>query len=262
MLNILKKYKTQIAQVLFLLVCVVFWQIYANQRNIMGFPPLDKILIRLVESFTDPQRNMLSYLGNSMLSIFKGLGIGIVLSVVFSGLSAISKTFYAIYNLVVSIFDLLPGVALLPILMITIGANDTSILILVIHSVVWPMSRNMINGFQTTPQIYIESGKNMGLGMFRLVFGVYIPASFTSILAGVKVGWARAWRGLISAEMIFGAAQSAGIGVYINNARTVWIDYQGVYAAIILIIIVGIIVEYGIFSTIEKKTVRKWGMVR
>ena len=262
MLKAIKKHKIKIAQVLFLALCVIFWQVYAKQRNIMGFPPLDKILISLAESFTDPQRNMLSYLSNSMLSILKGLGIGIVLSVVFSGLSAISKTFCGVYNLVVSIFDLLPGVALLPILMITIGANDTSILMLVIHSVVWPMSRNMINGFQTTPQIYIESGKNMGLGMFRLVFDVYIPASFTNILSGVKVGWARAWRGLISAEMIFGAAQSAGIGVYINNARTVWIDYQGVYAAIILIIVVGVVVEYGVFSTIEKNTVRKWGMVR
>ena len=82
------------------------------------------------------------------------------------------------------------------------------------------------------------------------------------MLSGIKVGWARAWRGLISAEMIFGAAQSAGIGVFINNARTIWIDYASVYAAIFLIIIVGIIVEYGLFRTIEKHTVRKWGMVR
>ena len=82
------------------------------------------------------------------------------------------------------------------------------------------------------------------------------------MLSGIKVGWARAWRGLISAEMIFGAAQSAGIGVFINNARTTWIDYPSVYAAIILIIIVGVIVEYGIFQVIEKCTVRKWGMVR
>lgn len=258
----MKKYKELIAQVIFVIVCIVFWQWYANKRNIMGFPALDTILLRLIDCFTNPQRKILSYLGYSLVSILKGLGIGAVLALFFSGLSVISKTFYAIYNLVVSVFDLLPGVALLPILMITIGANQTSILILVIHSVVWPMSRNMIDGFKITPGIYIEAGKNMGLGTAGLVFGVYIPAAFASILSGMKVGWARAWRGLISAEMIFGAAQSAGIGVFINNARTVWIDYPSVYAAIILIIIVGLIVEYGIFQVIEKKTVRKWGMVR
>ena len=258
----MKKYKTIIAQVIFVIACVVFWQVYATQRNIMGFPTLDTIFNSLINGFTDPQRPILVYLGHSLVSIMKGLGIGIVLAILFSGLSAISEIFDSIYNLVVSVFDLLPGVALLPILMITIGANDTSILILVIHSVVWPMSRNIIDGFKTTPRIYVESGKNIGLSTVGLVLGVYIPASFANMLSGIKVGWARAWRGLISAEMIFGAAQSAGIGVFINNARTIWIDYASVYAAIFLIIIVGIVVEYGLFRTIEKHTVRKWGMVR
>lgn len=258
----MKKYKNLIARLIFVILCVVFWQVYATQRNIMGFPTLDSIFSSLINSFTDPQRLILTYLGHSLVSIIKGLGIGIVLAIIFSGLSAISEIFDAIYNLIVSVFDLLPGVALLPILMITIGANDTSILILVIHSVVWPMSRNIIDGFKTTPRIYIESGMNIGLNTIGLVFGVYIPASFASMLSGVKVGWARAWRGLISAEMIFGAAQSAGIGVYINNARTIWIDYSSVYAAIFLIIIVGVVIEYGLFRTIEKKTVKKWGMVR
>ena len=145
--------------------------------------------------------------------------------------------------------------------MITIGANDMAILVLLVHSVVWPMSRSIIDGFRTTPKIYIESGKNIGLGQLRLILGIYVPASFASVLSGIRVGWARAWRGLISAEMIFGAAQSAGIGVFINNARTVWIDYPGVYAAILLIILVGVIVEYGIFRIIEKNTVRKWGLI-
>lgn len=258
----MRKYKNIIAQIIFVIVCVVFWQVYATQRNIMGFPTLDAIFGSLVSSFTDPQRMILTYLGHSLISIIKGLGIGIILAILFSGLSAVSEIFESIYNLIVSVFDLLPGVALLPILMITIGANDTSILILVIHSVVWPMSRNIIDGFKTTPRIYVESGKNIGLSTFGLVLGVYIPASFANMLSGIKVGWARAWRGLISAEMIFGAAQSAGIGVFINNARTIWIDYASVYAAIFLIIIVGIIVEYGLFRTIEKHTVRKWGMVR
>lgn len=258
----MKKYKPLIAQAIFVIVVACFWQWYANYRNIMGFPTLDAILGKLFDCFTNPHKNILKYLGNSILSIIKGLSIGAVLALFFSGLSVISKTFYAIYNLIVSIFDLLPGVALLPILMVTIGANDLAILVLVIHSVVWPMSRSIIDGFRTIPAIYVESGKNIGLSRLGLIFGVYIPSSFASILSGIKGGWARAWRGLISAEMIFGAAQSAGIGVFINNARTIWIDYQALYAAIILIILVGVFVEYGVFQTIERLTLRKWGMVR
>ncbi len=261
-MDFIRKHKSIISQIVFVIVCVIFWQWYAKKRNIMGFPPLDVILKTLFNSFTNPKRQIMTYLGHSLISILKGLGIGALLALICSGLAVTSEVFRAIYNLVVSVFDLLPGVALLPILMITVGANDTSILILVIHSVVWPMSRSIMDGFRTTPRIYIESGRNMGLKNAGLIFGVYIPASFAAMLSGIKVGWARAWRGLISAEMIFGAARTAGIGVFINNARTVWIDYPAVYAALILIIIVGVIVEYGIFQTIEKMTVKKWGMIQ
>ncbi len=250
------------AQIIFVLVCIVFWQWYAKHRNIMGFPPLDEIAEDLLDSITNPHRYILKYMGHSLLSIVKGLGIGALLALVLSGLSITNRTFGAIYNLIVSVFDLLPGVALLPILMITIGANDKSILVLVIHSVIWPMSRSIIDGFKSVPGIYIEAGKNIGLKTIGMVFGVYMPASFANMLSGIKVGWARAWRGLISAEMIFGVAQSAGIGVYINNARTVWIDYPSVYAALFLIVVVGVIMEYGVFQMIEKRTVKRWGMVR
>lgn len=258
----MKKHRELWAQLIFVAACVIAWQLYAASRNIMGFPALDVILAKLADCFTNPRRQILVYLGHSMLMVVKGLGLGALLAMALSGLSMMSRTFSAVYSLIVSVFDLLPGVALLPILMITIGANDTAILVLVVHSVIWPMSRAIIDAFRTTPRIYVEAGQNIGLGRLHLVAGVYVPAAFAGILSGVKVGWARAWRGLISAEMIFGAAQSAGIGVFINNARTTWIDYPAVYAAILLIILVGVMVEYGVFRVIEKHTVQKWGMVQ
>ncbi len=258
----MKKYKGLIAKIVFVAVCVIAWQLFAESKNLIAFPPLTKIFSTLFSCIVNPKRAILKYLGNSLILIVKGLGIGAAAALVCSALSVVFETFRSIYELIVSIFDLLPGVALLPILIITVGANDAAILLLVIHSVVWPMSRSIIDGFRTIPKLYIEAGRNFGLKGAGLITGVFIPASFANILSGIKVGWARAWRGLISAEMIFGAAQSAGIGVFINNARTVWIDYASVYAALFLIIFVGVAVEYGVFKTIEKFTVKRWGMAR
>lgn len=259
----MKKRQKLLIQVLFVIAFLGLWEWYAIQRNIMAFPRIEEILNTLFEDmFISVQRPVLQYLGKSLTLIAEGLGIGMILAFVFSGLCVASEIFNTIYNLVVSICDLLPAVVLMPILIITIGDTATIIIVLVIHSVVWPMSRNIIDGFKAVPKMHIESGRNIGLKRFGLIFGIYIPSSFSNIISGVRVGWARAWRGLISAEMIFGAAQAAGIGTYINNARTVWISYESIYAALILIVLVGVIVEYGIFSTIERHTVRKWGMIR
>lgn len=259
----MKKYQKIIVKVIFVVAVLAFWEWYAIRRDIMAFPRLETILKTLFEDmFVSDVRPILKYLGKSLLLIAEGLGIGIVLAFICSGLSVASEIFSTIYNLIVSVCDLLPAVALMPILMITIGATDTTIVILVVHSVVWPMSRSIMDGFKSVPQMYIESGKNIGLNKFGLIFGIYIPSSLANIISGLRVGWARAWRGLISAEMIFGVASSAGIGTYINNARTLWLSFPSVYAALILIILVGVLVEYGIFSNIEKYTVKKWSMIR
>ena len=69
-------------------------------------------------------------------------------------------------------------------------------------------------------------------------------------------------RDSLSVEMIFGTTGSgAGIGWYIFMKRTNF-DIAGVFATLIVIIIIGIIIEYGVFRIIERNTVKKWGMVR
>ncbi len=58
--------------------------------------------------------------------------------------------------------------------------------------------------------------------------------------------------------MIFGGGGALGIGYFIQDRRTNT-DIAGVFAAIIVIVIIGMVVEYGIFRNIENKTFRKWG---
>ena len=91
--------------------------------------------------------------------------------------------------------------------------------------------------------------------------GVYIPASLSYIISGLKVSWARAWRGLISAEMIFGIVSCPGIGLYINQMRTNMKNAE-MYATLFVIIIIGVVVQYGILNPIEKYTVKRWGMIK
>ncbi len=258
----MKKFKNFFVQAAFIIAIIVTWQLVYNSGKFpeLIFPSIPQIFEGLIEGFADDGLGLMVW--HSMKLILKGLGLGILLAFILSALSVASKMFYAVYNMIVSVCDLLPGVALLPLAILWIGVGEETIIFLVVHSVIWPMSRSLIDGFKATPVLYIEAGKNIGLNRFSLITGVYIPASFGRILSGIKVGWARAWRGLISAEMIFGATSSgAGIGWYISMKRN-YMDITGVFASLIVIIIIGLIIEYGIFYWIEKFTVKKWGMTR
>ena len=255
-------------KVVFVAALLAAWEIAAKAkvfgpRSEIVFPTLEAIGAAFVKNFATGYAgvSLWAYLGNSMKLLLLGIGIGIGLAFLFSGLSMVSRTFHNLYNLVVAVADLLPGVALLPVVIIIFGVKPGVIVFLVVHSVIWPMSRNLIDGFRAVPRIYLEAGMNMGLRRAGLLFGIYIPAATSYIVSGLKVGWARAWRGLISAEMIFGIASAPGIGLYINQMRTNMINAE-MYATLVVITIIGLIVQYGILNPIEKHTVAKWGMQR
>ncbi|MDD7036206.1 MAG: ABC transporter permease subunit [Firmicutes bacterium] len=249
-------------QIIFVICFIGAWYVVYKMQvfNEKIFPSPGQIGEAFIKGFTE--NGLLAYTAYSMTLIVKGLAVGIGLAFVFSSIAVVSRHFRAIYNFIVSVCDLLPGVALLPLAICWFGVNEITIIFIVVHSIIWPMSRSLMDGFRSIPAIYIEGGKNIGLKGMKLVTGVYLPAAFASVLSGLRVGWARAWRGLISVEMIFGTTgKGAGIGWYIFMRR-VNVDIAGVFASLIVIIIIGVIIEYGIFRVLERNTVKKWGMAQ
>ena len=187
--------------------------------------------------------------------------VSAILTVVLTLLAMYSKSVKSLISTLISVFDPLPGIALLPLAILWAGIGDEAIIFIMIHSIIWPMLLNIIGGFNTVPIIYQDVGRSIGLKDSKLITGVFIPASIPSILTGFKTGWARAWRALISAEMVFGATgASGGLGWDIYMKRS-YLDMPGMFASLIVIMLIGIVVEDIIFKKIENNTVKKWGMV-
>lgn len=236
------------------------WELTAKLAPVspLAFPSLEVILASLLDSISNGE--MLLQLAFSLGLILIGLGIGVVLAFLMSFLSVLSPVFASFTDTCVSIFHPLPGIALLPLIILWIGTGSTAILFIIVHSVLWPLILNMNAGFAAIPEVYKKIGQNYEFNTFQSIIWIYIPASLSYLIAGLKIGWARGWRAAISAEMIFGASGGiGGIGWYIFNKR-VFMDTAGVYAGILMIIAVGIFVEDVVFGKLEKDTIRKWGV--
>ena len=103
-------------------------------------------------------------------------------------------------------------------------------------------------------------GQNYGLGTFSLVRRILVPAAFPAILTGLKIGWAFAWRTLIAAELVFGVSSGkGGLGWYIFENRN-QLETANVFAGLFTVILIGLVVENGVFATIVRRTIRRWGM--
>jgi NitT/TauT family transport system permease protein len=103
-------------------------------------------------------------------------------------------------------------------------------------------------------------GRNCGLSGLRYVGSILIPAAFPSILTGLKIGWAFAWRTLIAAELVFGVSSgSGGLGWFIYENKN-QLEIPSVFAGLLTVIIIGLVVENVVFRSIEARTVHRWGM--
>jgi NitT/TauT family transport system permease protein len=200
--------------------------------------------------------------GNSLLVLLQGYALGIVLALVLTSLAVSTRIGCELLETMTAMFNPLPAIALLPLALLWFGLGRGSLIFVIVHSVLWPLALNAYAGFRAVPETLRMAGRNYGLSGLRLVLQVLIPAALPAILSGLKVGWAFAWRTLIAAELVFGAASGkGGLGWYIfQNRNELYTDK--VFAGLALVILIGLLVENGVFRTLERCTVQRWGMQR
>jgi NitT/TauT family transport system permease protein len=223
------------------------------------FPPFSESVTVLWDRMLDG--TIWAELGTSLALLFRGVGLGIVVAVVMTSACFIIPGGREVLQTLVALFNPLPAIAILPVALLWFGFSDNSIVVVITFAVVWAMSLNAYAGFSTIRPVLIDVGQNVGLRGVPLVWSIYFPAALPHLLSGLRIGWAFAWRTAIAAELVYGAAGgSGGVGwrIYLDRSQ---FDTSGVFAGLIAIILVGLIVEYGIFNTVESMTVNKWGMV-
>ena len=149
---------------------------------------------------------------------------------------------------------------LLPLALLWFGLGSKSLIFVLIHSVLWPLALNTYAGFRSVPETLRMAGRNYGLRGVRYVALILVPAALPAILSGLKIGWAFAWRTLIAAELVFGASSGqGGLGWFIfQNRNELYTDR--VFAGLATVILIGLLVEGLVFTTLERLTVRRWGM--
>ena len=194
-----------------------------------------------------------------MLALFESIIISLLISSIIIVLCQKSKVFKSFYNVVATIMNSIPSLALLPLIIMLIGIGNSAIIALVLHSVLWTFTIHILSGIESVPRVYNEFSDNIGLKTSTKLKEVYIPAALPAIISGSKIAWGRAWRSLIGAEIIFGAIGTAGgLGYFINFNRQLG-NMDKVLGGVLLISIIGLIVDFVIFRRLEKM-LQKWGM--
>lgn len=241
-----------VQKTLWLLIIVGVWEITARygSANPLLFPAFSVVMQSLITGIL--QGTLAVQLLQSLTVVAAGLGTGLVLAVIMAYLDYFSDIAQSLLELLASALHPLPGIALLPVVVLWAGVGLKAVFVIIVHAVLWSLFLNIKMGFRQVDPSLVEVAKNYGATDWQLFSHVLMPCSIHAVLTGLQIGWSRGWRALISAEMVFGAISAlGGIGWYIYERRA-FMDTPGIYAGILLIVLVGVFVEQVLFSRILK----------
>ncbi|TAA40775.1 ABC transporter permease [Pseudoxanthomonas winnipegensis] len=246
---------------LVLMVLALVWEIAAR---LVGNDLLLPSFLQTARAFYDglisgelPRR-----VAASLGVLAQGYALGVLGAFALTALAASTRIGRDVLGTLVAMFNPLPAIALLPLALLWFGLGTGSLVFVLVHSVLWPLALSTFAGFEAVPQTLRMAGRNLGLRGPRYVVQLLVPAALPSILSGLKIAWAFAWRTLIAAELVFGATSGqGGLGWYIfQNRNELYTDK--VFAGLAMVIVLGLLVEVVVFSGLERLTVRRWGMQR
>jgi NitT/TauT family transport system permease protein len=237
------------------------WEIAARlQDNPLLFPSFSAA----ASAFVDAAMNdgLLWSAAGSLALLLKGYGLALVLATGLVSLAVANSFLRDALQTVAAMLNPLPAIALLPLAMLWFGLGERSLMFVLVNAVLWPFAFAALQGFEGVPETHRLVGRNYGLRGPAYIWHILVPSALPSLISGMRVGWAFAWRTLIAAELVFGiSSSSGGLGWFIFRARNELLTDR-VFAGLATVILIGLLVEAVVFRGLESLTVRRWGMLR
>ena len=242
-----KKALTLLTQVLLFLFIIIIWQILSDKKIIDSF--ITSSPLRIIETSVNIYKE-----GNLLKHIYETLKV-CVISFVFTSIISLliaaimyNNSFLAkVIEPYLIMLNSLPKVALGPLIIIWIGANQKAIIVMAILISIIVSIQNIYNGFISTDKLKIKLLKTFDANKKDILFHVIIPSNKETIFNTLKINLSMCLIGTIMGEFL---TSKAGIGYLILYGSQVF-NLDLVMSGIFILIVISILL-YLIINSIKK----------
>jgi NitT/TauT family transport system permease protein len=197
-------------------------------------------------------------IGDTLQSAVIGFAVALLIGVVVGALVSRIPALRAGVGSLITGLQTMPSIAWVPFAIILFGPNNTAILFVVLIGAAPSIANGLITGVDYTPPLLLKAGTMMGLRRLSLYRYLILPASLPAFVAGLKQGWAFAWRGLMAGELVVLAFNQPSLGELLNNDQS-QSDLQSATAIMIVIFVIGVFVDAA-FGAADKSIRKRWGL--
>jgi NitT/TauT family transport system permease protein len=200
-----------------------------------------------------------STIGVTLRSAVIGYAVALVVGSAIGLLVARIPPLRAAVGSIITGLQTMPSVAWAPFAIILFGENNAAIMFVIILGAAPSIANGLISGVDYTPPLLLRAGQTMGLRGVALYRYLILPASLPSYVAGLKQGWAFAWRSLMAAELFVSIIGQVSIGQQLNVDQQN-LDFVGESSVIIVILVIGIVVDT-LFTKVDLAIRRSRGLL-
>ncbi len=241
-------YKAPFYSLIFLLLMGYDLLTVKSNRLIMPFfPGADGILNAMI---TD-RSQLLDSVKSSLKLLFTGYFYGAVIGVVTGILCGYSKKISYWISPFLRILGPIPTTTWLPLVMAVAASLYKGSVFVIALGVWYSVTLATITGINNVDVTFYDAAKTLGATENQLIWRIAVPSAMPNIFQGLTVGMSSACTALMVAEML---GVESGLGWYITWQKS-WAEYSKMYAAIILICITFISVNF-ILTAIKRKVLR------
>jgi sulfonate transport system permease protein len=180
-----------------------------------------------------------------------GFVIGGSLAFAFGLLNGVSKLGEKLTDTTFQMIRNIPNLALVPLVILWFGIEDSARIFLVAVGVFFPIYINTFHGIRTADAQLVEMGRSYGMSSWELFTQVILPGALPSIFVGLRYALGIMWLTLIVAETI---AANSGIGYMAMSARE-FMQLDVVLLAILLYALLGKLAD-SVARTLERATLQ------
>src|SRR5580658_11215281 len=181
-------------------------------------------------------------IGSTLQTAIAGYLLALLIGSVVGALVSRIPPLRAAVGSIISGLQTMPSIAWFPFAIILFGSTESAILFVMVLGAAPSIANGLITGVDYTPPLLLRAGKTMGLRGIALYRHLILPASLPAYVAGLKQGWAFAWRSLMAAELFIAIIGQISIGQLLNVDMQSQ-DFTGVSSVIIVILVIGIVVD-------------------